>query len=278
MTQLFGVVGHPVGHSMSPAMHNAAFKVLGLDADYVAFDVASEKLGDFIEQAPGKGVLGLNVTVPHKVAVMEYVDELSREAELVGAVNTLKFGKKVRGYNTDGVGFIRALADAKVCVKDKKVLLLGAGGAAKSIAFSCALEGAGLVLSNRTGERAEALASEVGEKLGVDVGVAEFDAGELRKTLTGVDVLVNATSVGMHPGVTEAPVPGEIIPKDVVVADIVYNPIRTRLLEDAQKGGCETIGGVGMLVQQGAESLRIWLGVEPPVDVMREAVVSRLTG
>ncbi len=274
----FGVIGFPIKHSLSPAMHNAAYKSLGMDYQYRAYEVKPEELGDFISSAKAGGFAGLNVTIPHKVSAVVHMDELSSEAHLIGAVNTIKFGKKTTGYNTDGIGCIRAIRQAGHEVKGKRVFIVGAGGAARAIAFQLALEGANVSITNRQEEiaMAEKLANEINEKLGGGVSVIEFSGTLLQKELKKCDIMIHATPVGMHPHVDASMIPVELIPKNVVVMDIVYNPFETKLLRDAKANGCKTISGDGMLVNQGAESFKIWLGVEPPVDVMRKALLKRL--
>lgn len=280
MPPQFGLVGHPIGHSLSQAMHGAAFDQLGLDHQYDLFDVIKEDLGLFMKNAKEKGMIGCNVTIPHKVEIIKYMDELSNEAELIGAVNTIKFGKKVMGYNTDGIGCVRALNEAGIDLKDKRILLLGAGGAARAIGFQCTLEGASVSISNRESERymAEDLSLELEKKLKKPCPVITMDDKTIEKELKSSDILINSTPVGMNPNVDQSVIPEKIIPKNIAVMDIVYNPIKTKLLKAAKKRGCKTVSGVGMLVHQGAESERIWLGVEPPVKLMYKVVEERLKG
>jgi len=271
-----GVVGHPIEHSLSPVMHKAALQELGLDYEYGSYDMGKEALRDFI-QGCRKDFLGLNVTIPHKVAVIDFLDDLSREAGLIGAVNTIKFsdGKAV-GYNTDGIGCVKALKEAGISVKGRQFLVLGAGGAARAVVFQLLLEGAGVSVANRTRKSAVDLKKDVGERLGKDLHVIDFLVKEIGNELEKADVLINTTSAGMFPKVDEIIIHSDIIPRNVAVMDIVYNPIQTRLLREAWVKGCKTVNGVGMLVHQGAESLRIWLDIAAPVDVMEEAVLERL--
>ncbi|MFH1402861.1 MAG: shikimate dehydrogenase [Candidatus Altiarchaeota archaeon] len=273
--RLYCVVGHPVSHSMSPAMHNDAFKKLGMKFRYETADIGPERLREFMTTARFT-YAGMNVTIPHKVAVIEYLDELSREAELIGAVNTVKCGDKMVGYNTDGIGCVRALCEEGVEVKGKSVLIVGSGGAGRAISFQLALEGACVTLSDRLMDKAEELSNEIKTKVGCDVGVADADACSLGEALKDADILINSTPVGMSPNVSESVIEAALLPNDIVVMDLVYNPLETKLLKIARERGCKTVEGVGMLVHQGAESFRIWLDVEPPVDVMRKAVLKGL--
>lgn len=274
--KIFGIVGHPVKHSLSPAMHSAAYKKLGLDYSYKAYDVAPEKLAAFIEEGK-KRFCGLNVTVPYKAAVIGCLDELDESARLINAVNTIKYAEnKTIGYNTDGVGCAKALQEADVAVKGQKVMLLGAGGAARAIVYRLVTEEAGVVIANRTHENAEKLAGEIKEKTGKRIGVVDYAPEALKKALSDVDVLINTTTVGMSPRKGESPLPADVLESHLVVMDIVYNPLETRLLRDAKKRGCKTVDGVGMLVHQGAESFKIWLGVDAPIEDMREAVLKEL--
>jgi len=254
---------------MSKAMFTAAFRELGLDYSYGLFDVEEDDLRLFIENANFKG---LNVTIPLKVRVLDYMDELSDDARLVGAVNTIEFGKGgLIGHNTDADGFMKLLADEGVDVRGMNYLVLGSGGAARAIVFKLAFGGARVYVNDRKPERAQALADEVLRKTDIRV-----EAAELKERIGGVDVIVNATAAGMSPNVDETPVPREALNPSLTVVDIVYNPLKTRLLSDAKEMGCRTVGGVGMLVNQGAEALRIWLDAEPPRDAMRDAILEIL--
>ncbi len=276
--RLFGLVGHPVGHSMSPVMHNASFKHLGLPYRFSLFDVGEDELSAFISAARTE-MQGLNVTIPHKVSVMACLDSVSREAELIGAVNTIQFKDgKALGFNTDGVGCVRSLRERGVEVSGSSVLVLGAGGAARAIGFQMALEGADVRIANRSRDKAEKLAEEIASKTKRGCRALTIEEKTLARELAGIDVVVQATSVGMHPNTEDVLIPPRILRRGLVVMDIVYNPVKTRLLREAEKAGCKTIDGVGMLVHQGAASERIWLGVEAPVEVMRKAVYEKLCG
>jgi len=271
----FGLIGHPVKYSMSAVMHNAAFKKLGLPYKYELFDVEACELDSFMGKA--FDFAGLNVTIPHKMEVIRYLDGLSREAALIGAVNTIKTDGKKIGYNTDGMGCMKALEENGVRVKGESALVLGSGGAARAVVYQLALDGAEISIANRTHDKALMLAKEVGEKTGAKTRAVECSDAEIKKAVGGCSILINATSVGMHPKVNDTPIKKEFLRKDLVVMDLVYNPVETRLLKESHKQGCKTIDGVGMLVHQGAESLRIWLEINPPIEVMKKAVVKGLS-
>lgn len=263
-------------HSMSKIMHEAAFAYMGLEHTYGLFDVTPEELPLFMENAY---FLGLNVTIPLKVAIMEYVDELATEAKLIGSVNTLRYdrikeGFRTVGFNTDVLGLMKCLMEAEVDVLDETFLVLGAGGAGRGIVYKLAMEKARVYNFDVDENKSANLAQEVLHKL--DVRVEAVNLEGIKEIIKNVDVLVNATPVGMHPNVDKSPVPSEILHPGLTVVDIVYNPVETKLIRQAQKKDCKTVSGVGMLVHQGAEAQRIWLKNDPPIDVMRAAVLTEL--
>lgn len=269
--KLFGVLGDPVSHSLSPVMHNAAFKALGMDCEYHAFRVSADNLEKALNGASALGFGGLNLTIPLKEKALGIVrpTELARQ---IGAVNTVDFKDGMVGHNTDGIGAKMALTHAGVAIKGKNVLLLGAGGAARAVAFQLAKEGANVTIANRSIGRAEALARDV-----TKVGKAKASGFDrLGELINDSDILINSTSVGMYPKISETLVTSEMMHKDLTVFDIVYNPQNTLLLMEAKKVGAKTIDGVMMLVFQGAEAFRIWTGKTPPVDVMEKAVREKL--
>jgi len=255
-------------------MHNAAFQALGLDYVYVPFHVTPENLAGAIRALPGLEIRGINVTLPHKEKVLEHLDDLDRDAQAMGAVNTVVVqGQTLKGYNTDGQGFVRSLRDEKVEIRGKKILLLGAGGSARAVGMRLAMEGvADLFITNRTLEKAERLARNIQDWTSLSrVQVLEFKDTELKRYLDQVDVIVNTTSVGMSS--PESPLsdwqrfsPGQ------VVCDLIYKPPKTKLLEMAENQGAKAINGSGMLVHQGALAFQLWTQVFPPVEVMKSAL------
>jgi shikimate dehydrogenase len=280
-TKVCGVIGDPIEHTMSPVMHNAAFSELGLDYVYLAFRVRAEGLAQAIEGMRALNIRGLNVTIPHKVAVIPFLDELDPLAEKIGAVNTIvSDAGLLRGYNTDATGFLKALKDKGFEPGGKRVAVLGAGGAARAVSFILAESGANLVILNRRQELdwAEALARQISHTFKKEVKALESDAANLKAALESADIVVNATSVGMSPHSDESPVPAKLLRPGMVVFDIVYNPLKTRLATEAARAGAETVMGLDMLVGQGALSFEMWTGKKAPVELMKRKVVRMLGG
>jgi shikimate dehydrogenase len=270
MKKIYGIIGDPVAHSLSPVMHNAAFDKIGIDAVYLAFLVSPEEVGDAIRGAKSLGIAGLNVTIPLKEKALFFVD-VEEVAKKIGAVNTIDFSSGV-GYNTDGIGSLRILKEVVGKIKGKNVLIVGAGGAAKAISFYLDAEGARVTIANRTKERGAQLASKLRNADFISLGV------ELEKRIEASDVLINATSVGMHPNEDATLVRADMMHPDLVVFDIVYNPLETKLLREAKRAGVKkTVDGVKMLVYQGAASFRIWTKKEPPIETMEKAVRDALS-
>ena len=267
MKKIYGILGDPVAHSLSPVMHNAAFEKLGMDAVYLAFRVSPEEVGDAIRGAKSLGISGLNVTIPLKEKALFFVDA-EPIAKKIGAINTIDFSSGTPvGYNTDGIGSLRVLKETVGEINGKNVLILGAGGAAKAISFYLDGEGAKITIANRTKERAVHLTSKLSNADFSSLGI------ELEKRIEASDILINATSVGMHPNEDATLVSADMMHPDLVVFDIVYNPMETKLLREAKRAGVKKrVDGVKMLVYQGAASFRIWTKEEPPIEVMENAV------
>jgi len=270
-TNVVGLIGHPVEHSFSPPMHNAAFQSLGMDWVYVAFDVNPKDLSSAIEGAKSLNIKGFNVTIPHKIEVMQYLDELDEVAELIGAVNTIDF-KNLKGYNTDGIGAVRAIEEVS-SIKDKNVVVAGAGGASRAISFYLAKFGASsLTILNRNADKAQSLANDV---LASDlIGDVKSDSiSEINDYLSDADILVDTTPLGMDPHINDEPIAtSENMHEDLVVFDAVYNPNETVLIKQAIKAGATPVYGIKMLLYQGAESFKIWTGMDAPIDVMEDAL------
>jgi shikimate dehydrogenase len=262
----FAVIGDPIEHSLSPVMHNAAFKELSLDCSYEAVEVESGTLATELPKL-AKEYAGINVTIPHKEDIIPLLDKVEVGAGRIGAVNCVDFKDGSIGYNTDITGSMQALKDVVGSLEGKKIMILGAGGAARAIAFGCIREGAKIGICNRTADKAEELASQLPAGRASAVGMA---------FIRDASIIINATSVGMSPESGESPIEASRIREGVVVMDIVYNPLKTMLLHYAEKAGAICIDGVDMLVNQGADSLKIWLDVDAPRDVMKEAVIKAL--
>ncbi|MBN1857060.1 MAG: shikimate dehydrogenase [Dehalococcoidia bacterium] len=272
-----GIIGDPIEHSMSPSMQNAAFEATDLDWVYVAFRVAKGSAESCTHAMRALGIRGLNVTVPHKIDILPFLDSVDERALRIGAVNTVvNDNGMLHGYNTDAEGFVRALDAHGVEASHKPVVLMGAGGAARAVAYSLADRGAQLVILNRTPERAAALAMEVAEAMGAMVSHGTLDEDSLSEWLPTASLLVNTTSAGMSPNIDQSPCPEHLLHPGLTVCDIVYNPRRTLLLRHATARGATTIEGVDMLVWQGAIAFELWTGLRAPVDIMRATVEEEL--
>lgn len=282
MEQRAGLFGYPLSHSISPAFQQAAFDHYSLPVRYDAWPTPPEELAAGVRKLRGEEFLGANVTVPHKETVMPLLDAVDPWAELIGAVNTIVNDQgRLMGSNTDADGFIRALREhAEMDPQGQRVLLLGAGGSARAAAFALAKRGAvSIAIANRTMSRAESLAGDVRELSG-DVTVVPLEGGPLESAAARADLIVNCTSMGMLHGEAEGrtPIDGRLIPSGVLVYDLVYNPPETPLLREAQGAGARTLGGLPMLVYQGAASFERWTGRDAPVEVMFEAAERALAG
>jgi shikimate dehydrogenase len=278
-TQICALIGDPVEHSMSPAMHNAAYEKLGLGYVYVPFHVKPEGLARAVAGLRALNVRGFNVTIPHKVSVIPLLDGLDPLAEKIGAVNTVvNENGELRGHNTDAEGFLRALLASGIKPRGKSSVVVGAGGASRAISYILAEKGARVTIVNRRQELdwAENIAQSIKEDLGKEVKV--YELGQLASALENIDLLVNATSVGMSPAGDISPVPAKLLVTIPAVFDIVYNPLETRLLREAKAAGAKTISGVDMLAWQGALAFEQWTGQKAPLELMRAVAVKMLEG
>jgi len=256
-TRPIGLIGCPVEHSLSPKLHNAIYKKYGMDCVYLAFDIKKEELHDAINGFRALSFVGFNVTVPHKQNVLQYIDELDKEAQAIGAVNTVKIENgRLKGYNTDGSGFIGSLKNRGVSVKGMNVLVLGAGGSARAICVYLAKEGANTInILNRTKSNAETLAEHIRiyyPFININV-IGKQDLKSLNP-----DIIINTTSVGMWPMTDDSPLNEYNFNSDQIVVDIIYSPLKTKLLKDASSAGCTVINGLDMLVGQAVKSIEIW--------------------
>lgn len=277
LTNVFGVIGCPVGHSMSPAIHNHAFRSLNIEAFYHAFHVEKGELENAIIGIKALGIKGCNVTIPHKEAVIPLLDEIESTAKAIGAVNTVvNENGKLIGYNTDGKGFISSLKPyLTASLEESRILMIGAGGAARAIYFSLAAEGAREIdLCNRTVSKAERLIEECPAQ--TRSRALSLQAAE--KELNNYDIIVQTTSIGMHPHVEEKPLNLENIKSSAIVTDIIYNPIKTAFLKEAEEKGCTILDGTGMFVHQAALAFEHWTGHFPDVSEMHDIVMKKLGG
>ncbi len=278
-TKIVGVFGSPVAHTASPAMHNAAFVALKMNWAYLAFNVEPQSLRSALCGARDMGMTGVNLTVPHKIVALDIVDEVHSEARKLGAVNTIVMEhRRLRGFNTDGYGIVKALKEEfNFSLKDKRVLVLGAGGAGKAIAVKCALEGAAkLFVANRTTAKLEPIARELRTTKTQFVPL-ELKADDIMRIIGEVDLLVNATSVGLREGESLG-LPAALFSGKLLVYETIYRPAETDLLRTAAAAGAKVANGLSMLLYQGAKSFEIWTKSKAPLAVMRQALRAAIYG
>lgn len=274
-TVLYGVIGDPIRHSKSPLMMNCAFRETEINGIYTAFHITASQLAAFIGGVRAMDIRGVNVTIPHKLDVMPYLDHIDESARLIGAVNTIvNNGGVLIGYNTDGLGYVRSLKEeVEPHLAGKRVVILGAGGAARGIIYGLAQEHVGsIAVVNRTLERAERLAEDF--SLTAEVTAARLE--ELETLCKSADLVINTTSVGMYPNVDEAPATASWLKENAIASDLIYNPLETRFLREARLAGCRTHGGLGMFIYQGAYAFEYWTGRPAPVAAMRSCVLQAL--
>lgn len=275
-TLLLGVMGDPIGHSKSPAMHNIALEASGIPGMYVPLHVKPEQLAEAVAGTKALGFSGFNVTIPHKVEMLKLMDELDESAVCCGAVNTVVIQDgKLKGYNTDGIGYVRSLKEELNSeLSGKHITILGAGGAARGVVYALLREQpANVTVINRTVDKAEQLATEFSND-NLQVQSGSYEA--LDKVLSQTDILINTTSIGMSPNSDETPLEQSRIPEGIIVSDLIYNPLETRFLREAKSRGCTVVGGLGMFVYQGAYAYEYWTGQPAPVSVMRSALLEAM--
>lgn len=276
-TRVYGVIGDPIEHSLSPVIHNAAFAALGLDSVFLAFKVKPVDVASAVNGMRALGIHGLSVTMPHKTTVIPHLDEVDKTARFLNTVNTIQSKNgKLWGFNTDGIGALKALRENGVDPKGKKVLLLGAGGASRAIAYTIAQQADELVILNRTVKPAKDLSRQLRLLLPKKISADALSPEALEDNLMDSEVLINATSIGMKPNANETPINPEWLRTNLAVMDIVYNPLETKLVKIAKEAGAKVVSGVEMLIYQGAASFEIWTGKSAPVQVMRKTVLDRL--
>jgi shikimate dehydrogenase len=266
MTAVYGILGHPIAQSLSPVMFEAAFFAYNIDAECRKFDVTPADLKTFLVKAKADGVAGLSVTVPHKETIMEFLNEIDEKAEEIGAVNTVvNKGGKFKGYNTDYFGALKALEEV-TSLEGKKILVIGAGGAAAAIVYGCRKAGGIVTVLNRGEQKAKELADRFGCGYGTIDEILQHQS----------HVLVHTTTVGMVPNTGASLVPPQYFKKGLVVMDIVYNPLETRLVKDARAAGCRIIPGHKMLLYQAEKQFEIWFKKKPPLEKMEQALLKAL--
>ncbi len=280
-TKVYGLFGYPVKHTFSPLMHNAAFEELCINSLYLAFEIKPTQLGEAIRAIGSLGLGGVNLTIPHKEAALAYLDELSPEARLIGAVNTVVVRDgKLLGHNTDGFGFVASLKkDGRWKPQEKSVFILGSGGAGKAIAVELAKAGVRLVtLADLIPERAKAIALNINRNFSrCKVRVCSLNKKAMAKYMGSSDLFVNATPQGMRPR-DRLPIDPSCLHQHLMVYDLIYNPLETKLINYARSHGLKAFNGLGMLLYQGAASFKLWTGRKAPVEVMRKALVSEIKG
>jgi shikimate dehydrogenase len=279
-TQLYCVIGDPIEHSLSPTIQNAAFQEKNLDSIFLAFKVAEANVKNALIGMRALGIRGMNVTMPNKNAVIAHLDDMDDTAKFLGSVNTISNENgKLKGFSTDGIGALNALQKNGISLTGKTLVIFGAGGAAKAITDVLAKEVEEIVILNRTPERTFPLIKELEQKYNKKITNGPLTKDSIEKNLKKADILINATSVGMHPNSEESLVVNpELLRSSLTVMDIVYNPLETKLAKDAKAAGAKVISGLEMLIFQGAASFEIWTGRAAPVEVMRKAALNKLAG
>jgi len=276
-TKIFCVIGHPIEHSMSPIMWNPALQELSLDYVYLAFDVHPKNLEKAISGIRSLGIRGINVTLPHKETVIKYLDEIDPIALKIGAINTIKNDEgTLRARNTDASGAKKALLDAGCNISGKNIVFLGAGGVARSLAYIFAEESNQIILTDLIEERAMTVASEIKEKMKLNIEGKKITKDNINESLKKADILINATPIGMYPRVENTPITKDMLNADLFVFDVVYNPLETRLMKEAAEIGCQTLGGLDMLVNQGILAFEWWTNQNPNRSLMKKKIIAFL--
>lgn len=271
------IIGDPIYHSLSPDMHNAAFQHLDLDYVYLAFRVQKENLSETISGFKALNFCGFNVTIPYKEECIKYLDEVDETALKIGAVNCVVNEDGIfKGYNTDGVGALRAVTEGGFELDGKRIAILGAGGAARAIVFTFAKFAGKIIVLNRTFQRAKRLVEDILKTVKIPIIAKKLSYEDLKAVILEAELLVNTTSVGMYPHTEETIVPQELLHERLTVFDIVYNPPETRLLREAKSVGLRAIDGIEMLVYQGAEAFEKWTDKKAPIEIMKKTVLKSL--
>ncbi|MHA1719494.1 MAG: shikimate dehydrogenase [Promethearchaeota archaeon] len=277
-TKVICIIGNPIEHSMSPTMHNAIIQKLGIDLVYLPFKVIPKELSNAINGIRALNIKGANVTIPHKISVMKYLDQIDSMARNIGAVNTIKNeGGKLTGRNTDGEGFIESIRESGYDLKNKRIVLFGAGGAARACAFYLAKYAGELTIVNRSNPNMNNLISKLMAEYKIRInGINLSKSEDIKKEISKSNMLVNATSVGMFPNVNESIIKSSWLHPDLFVVDVIYSPIRTKLIQEASTIGCKILSGIEMLVNQGAIAFEWWTGIASDKKLMKQIVLDKL--
>ncbi len=276
-TKVLCIIGYPIEHSMSPIMHNAIIQELNLDYIYLAFSVYPDNLENAVKAFKTLDIKGINVTIPFKQEIIKYLDEIDLMAQKIGAINTIRNDEgHLIGRNTDAEGGKRAIMNAGYSISGKNILVLGAGGAARALSYSLAKDANKIVIANRTEKRAKILTSELKQSFRIIAEPKKFINNVLKEETKKADILINTTPVGMYPNISLSPISAEFLHKDLLVFDLVYNPLETQLIKDATRKGCKTLGGLDMLVNQGASAFEWWTNKKPNVNLMKKKIIEFL--
>ena len=274
-TKIVGLLGYPLGHSLSPVMQNTAFSDKNINMVYIPIEVKPNNFDTVVKAISKMNFAGFNITKPFKIEIIKHIDELDESAKCIGAVNTVVIkNERFIGYNTDGIGFLRSLEEGLGSnIEGKNIFVLGSGGAARAICTVLAFHKAKKVcICNRTYEKAFALSTDINSYIPYSTFAIPMEYNEMKKSMQDVDVFINTTNVGIFPEAHEMPIDSSLLNNKLTVCDVIYNPRKTKLLLEAEKLGCKTISGLGMLVYQGAEAFKLWTGIEAPVELMFKVV------
>ncbi|TXT55555.1 MAG: Shikimate dehydrogenase (NADP(+)) [Promethearchaeota archaeon] len=276
-TTIYGILGHPLSHTLSPIMQNSWFQNQNINSVYLTFDIIPNKLEKAIEGFKTLKIQGLNVTLPHKRAIMRFLDEVDPLAKKIGAVNTLKFeDKELKAINTDALGAKKALEEVGFSLSEKNLLILGAGGASRALICAFSEELNKIIIANRTLLNGIELVKDLRNVIKPSIDAIPLKFKPLEQELPNIDILINTTPVGMYPNIKKSPISSDLLYEDLFVFDIVYNPLETQLIKDAKKKGCRTLGGLDMLINQGAIAFEWWTGIFPNINVMKEKLKRHL--
>ncbi|MFW9873810.1 MAG: shikimate dehydrogenase [Candidatus Thorarchaeota archaeon] len=276
-TKVLCVIGFPIEHSMSPIMHNAAINELNLNYIYLAFNIHPKNLKFAVKGFRTFNIKGINVTIPFKQKIIGYLDEIEPLAQKIGAINAIKNDNGyLIGKNIDGEGAMKAISDAGYSISGKDILLLGAGGAGRALAFIIAKDANRIVIANRTEKKAIKLANDIKKYYNINVKGKNNSLDVLKAESKKADILINTTPIGMHPNIEESPIPSKFLHDGLIVFDIVYNPLETKLMKEAAEIGCKVLGGLDMLVNQGVLAFEWWTGKTPNSQLMKSKIIKYL--